>query len=272
MINIVPFEKIFIILYLFVYIYFRSLILYLKNMVKCLNCSFESDGKYCPSCGQEMEIKRLKVNTIFHDVTHGILHWENSILKTFRQLLFKPGDTAKNYITGLRKSYVKPFSYFIFIQTVYVLIFHRMSEKYFAFANFNITQTDNMKDKMEHVQHIVSANINYFNYIMPLSFALFFFLLFKKKYGVNYAESIAISFYWLGTTLVFGIALMLISLINVKVWDARFLVNFLYLTFAILQFTHMPKFKGILKSFLIIFLSYIIFVLFVAALLLLFIF
>jgi len=261
-----------LLLYLAVYADFSLFFLYNAIMNKCLNCGTESGGKFCPSCGQEMAINRLEVKTIFHEVTHGILHWENSILKTFRQLLFKPGITAKNYISGLRKSYVKPFSYFIFIQTVYVLIFHRMSEKYFAFVNFTVQQSENMKDKVEHMQHLVSANINYFNYVMPLSFALLFFLFFKKKYGVNYAESIAISFYWLGTTLVFGIILMLLSLISVKVWDARFFVNFVYLTFAILQFTHMPKFKGIIKSFLIIFLSYLIFILFVGGVLLVYVF
>ena len=269
MINIVPFERKIIILYLIVYAYF---ILNISTciMSKCLNCGTESGGKFCPECGQEMEVKRLKVKTIFHDVTHGILHWENSILKTFKQVLLYPGVSAKNYISGLRKSYVKPFSYFIFIQTVYVVIFHWMSGKYFAFVSYNMTYSDNMKDKMEQIQHLVSANINYFNYFMPLSFALFFYLFFRKRTGINYAESIATSFYWMGTTLVFGIVLMLLSFINIRIWDARMIVNLIFLTFAIIQFTGLPKIKGIFKSFLVVILSYFTFIVFVFVILFLY--
>jgi len=238
----------------------------------CLNCGAESEGKYCPVCGQETNVKRLEVKTIFHDVTHGILHWENSILKTFRQMLFKPGITAKNYISGLRKSYVKPFSYFIFIQTVYVLLFHAMSDKYFAFVSYTIKSSDDAKEKVEQMQHLVNAYLNYFNYLMPLSFALYFFLFFRKKMNVNYAESLALSLYWIGTTLVFGILFMLLSLIDFRFWNVRFFVNTLFLIFAIVQYTKLPWIKGILKGILVVFLSNITFLIFVGAVLYLFVY
>ena len=236
-------------------------------MKKCLNCGAESDGKYCPDCGQEMEIKRLQVKVIFHEVTHGILHWDNSILKTFRKLLFNPGGTAKEYISGLRKSYVKPFSYFIFIQTVFVIIFHLISGKYFAFVDYSISSADSTKEALEQIQHEINAYINYLNYFLPVFFALYFFLFFRKKMGLNYAESLALSFYWLGTTLVFGIVLMLLSLIDIRIWDARLTVYFIFLIFAIIQYAHLPKIKGFFKSILIVFLSYVSYSIFVALIL-----
>ncbi|MDD5363496.1 MAG: DUF3667 domain-containing protein [Ignavibacteria bacterium] len=237
-------------------------------MTKCINCGRESDGKYCPSCGQEVEIKRLEAKLILHDITHGVLHWENSILKTFKFLLINPGGTAKNYISGLRKPYVKPFSYFIFIQTIYVIFFHSMNEKYFAFLNFTVNNGGAMQDKIEQMQHVINAYINYFNYFMPVFFALFYYLIFRKKTGINYAESLVIAFYWIGTTLIFGVVLMIISLINIGFWNARIMVSYLFLVFAILQFTGMPKFKGILKATLVIFLSYTAYGVFVGAILL----
>jgi hypothetical protein len=236
-------------------------------MAKCLNCGTESDGKYCPGCGQEVALKRLEAKTIFHDVTHGILHWENSILKTFKMMLLNPGGTSRDYISGQRKSVVKPFTYFIFIQTVYVLFFHRMSGQYFAFLNFSFKTADTMQGKIEQMQHVVNAYINYFNYFMPIFFALYFFLFYKKKTGVNYAESIALSFYWIGTTLVFGIFLMLLSLIDIRIWNLRFILNFIYLVFAVMQFTKMPKVKGMFKSILMIFLSYFTYAVFVSLIL-----
>jgi hypothetical protein len=239
-------------------------------MKNCTNCGEESDGKYCHNCGQEIEIKRLEVKTIFKDVTHGILHWENSILKTFKKLLFKPGDTVRNYISGRRKLYVKPFTYFIFIQTVYVVFFHRMSGKYFAFLNFTITDPESMHEKVQQMQNMVSTYINYFNYFMPIFFALFFYLFFRKKTGVNYAESIAISFYWIGTTLIFGIALMMLSLIEIRIWNARIIVNIIFLLFAILQFTGLHNPKSVIKGIITVILSYITYATFVGLILLIY--
>lgn len=236
-------------------------------MGNCNNCGAESGGKYCPECGQETTVKRLEVKTIFHDITHGILHWENSILKTFRALLTSPGITASNYISGMRKAYVKPFSYFIFIQTVYVLVFHSLSDKYFVFMNYTINAQESMKGEIEHLQHAVNAYINYFNYFMPVFFALYFFLFFKKKTGVNYAESMALSFYWVGTSLVFGIALMLLSLIDIRIWSLRFIITPVYLIFATLQFSKTPKFRDITKGILTVFAGYITYVLFIAIIL-----
>jgi hypothetical protein len=244
--------------------------LYLQ-MGKCLNCGTEFTGKFCPECGLESEIKRLEVKTIFHDITHGILHWENSILKTFRQLLLKPGDTVKNYISWQRKTLVKPFTYFIFIQTIYVILFHSLKEQFFAFMNLNITTTDATASEVDQVQHLINSYVNYLNYFMPVFFALFFYLFYKKKTGINFAESIAISFYWIGTTMVFSVILMLLSLIDIRIWDARILINFIFLVFAVLQFTKGPKFKGLLKSLLVLFLTSVSYGLFVLLILFIYI-
>lgn len=239
-------------------------------MKECKNCGAESDGKYCKNCGQETEIKRLEVKTIFHDVTHGILHWENSILRTFRYLLLKPGGTVRDYVSGLRKSYVKPFSYFIFIQTIFVILFHTMSGKYYAFASYSIKDTGDNPGQAEQMQHLMSNYINYCNYFMPVFLALYLYLFFRKKAGINYAESLAGSFYWVGTTLVFSIVLMILSLIDERIWGAGIMINSIFLLFAIIKYTNIKNFTGFIKSILTVFLSYITYGLFVGILLLLY--
>jgi hypothetical protein len=223
-------------------------------------------GKYCSQCGQE-RVKRLEVKSIVRDVLHGILHWENSVLKTLLSLLKNPGKTTKDYVTGKRKSFVKPFSYFISIQTIFVIVFHRMSENYFAFLNVKSTGTsENSPIVVSEIQHLVSQYINYFNYFMPVIFAFYFYLFFRKKTGVNYAESLAISLYWVGTTLIFSIALMMLSFLEIRIWNVRFVVSLGFYIFAIIKFTDISIFKGILKGLSITALSYTTFVLFVTAL------
>ncbi|HAX48240.1 MAG TPA: DUF3667 domain-containing protein [Ignavibacteria bacterium] len=239
-------------------------------MDTCTNCGNEFSGKYCPECGQG-RIKRLEVKTIVHDVTHGILHWENSILKTFKALLFKPGKTVNEYIEGKRKHYVKPFSYFIFIQTLFVVFFHRLSEKYFAFINYTITgDSGKFPEKALEFQHMVSQNINYFNYFMPVIFAFMLYLFFRKKKGINYAEALAASFYWVATALVFSVLLMLISILDVRTWNLRFAASTVYYIICIKTFSGESWGKGIIKGILVTALSYIIFVLFIVILVVLY--
>lgn len=236
-------------------------------MKTCLNCGVESADKYCSNCGQEINVKRLEVKTIIKDVTHGILHWENSILKMFRQLLVFPGTTARNYVAGIRKPYVKPFSYFIFLQTIFVILFHQTSGKYFAFINLSFTPSSALHSQFEQYQQIVNSYINYFNYFMPLVFALYFYLFFRKQLGINYAEGLACAFYWIGMTLVFGIILMLLTFLDVRIRNIRIVINLIFLTFAIVQYSGSVNFRTILKSILVIILSYVTFILFIGAVL-----
>ncbi len=235
-------------------------------MEKCSNCGNEFEGKYCHHCGQE-KVKRLQVRSIVHEVTHGILHWENSILKTFRSLLLNPGQTVKDYISGKRKSFIKPFSYFIFIQTIFAVVFHRMSEKYFAFMNVKVT-SDSAEEltRISEIQHIVGQYVNYFNYFMPVILAFFFYLFFRKKTGVNYAESLAAAFFWVGTTLVFSVVLMLLSLIDIRIWNARFFIGTVFYIYAMIKFSDISLVKGILKGMAVTTLSYITYILFVSVL------
>ncbi len=229
-------------------------------MEKCINCNMEFTGKYCHNCGQE-KVRRLEVRTILHDVTHGILHWENSILRTLKQLMLGPGTIVKDYITGRRKSYVKPFSYFIFMQTLFVIVFHLMSGKYFAFMNVTFNSgSDAVQSRVLEIQHLVSSYVNYLNYFMPVVFAFYLYVFFRKKTGINYAEALAASFYWVGTSLVFSIILMLFAVFDVRIWNARFLVSTVFYVLAILQFSGRPLLSGIIKGILTVFLSYLSFV------------
>lgn len=237
-------------------------------METCKNCGAELTGKYCSNCGQENLTGRLSVGHLFKDATHGILHWESSILKTFKELILRPGKFIRVYIDGKRKSFVKPFSYFIFIQTVYALAFHWFSEKYFAFVGGSITVngeiTESQAAKIEAIKHTVTSNITYFNYAFPLILAVFWLLFLKKKTGINYAESLVSGLYLIGTTLFFGIILMLLSNFSSQIWEIRFGVNYIYIIVAYIQYSGYKLFKGIIRGLILTLLSYIVYVILVS--------
>lgn len=225
-------------------------------MKKCKNCGIESGGKYCPDCGQEVSPKRMTVKLVFKDSTHKFLHWENPSLNTIRQLLIWPGKTAKNYLSGAKKSLIKPYKFFLSWQTLHVLIFHWLSKNYFSYLNEGkrLNTPENKENLM--IQQILSDNIKYFDYLIPLFFAFFFYIFYRRKTGINFAESLSVSFYWISITLIFSIIFMFLSLIYIKFWTTAIIVNIVFLTFAVMRFTGNMKFKGALKGTVMVILSY----------------
>lgn len=226
-------------------------------MVKCVNCRRESDGKYCPECGEKMLVVRMRVKTIFYDKLYEITHWENTVLYSLKHLLLSPGNTVKNYIHGIKKNIVKPFKYFLSVTSVNIVLFHWLNKRYFDYyisssGNF----TTEALEKEKEVQAILSANINYFETILPFFFSFFFFLLYRKKSGVNFAESIAISFYWFGTMMVLSSFTMLLSLVDIRFWYGGIILDIIYLFIAALQFTGSAKVPDIIRTVLFIVLSY----------------
>jgi len=237
-------------------------------MKKCRNCGFESEYKFCPDCGQEVTPNRMTVRLVFKDSTHRFLHWENPSLNTIRQLLIWPGRTAKNYISGAKKSLIKPYKFFLSWQTMHVLIFHWLSKNYFDYINEG--KKINTPDGKESVlvQQIMSDNIKYFDYLIPLFFAFFFYLFYRKKTGINFAECLSVSFYWISVTLIFSILFMFLSLIYVKLWAAAVIINIVFLTFASMRFSGNMKFSGAAKGAGVVILSYAAY-LFIASLIIL---
>jgi hypothetical protein len=89
--------------------------------MKCKNCSTESDGKYCPNCGQELAIHRVTVPHLLHEIVHTFTHLEKGFLYTLKKLLTDPGRMQRDYLEGFRAYYQKPFSMFFICATISAL-------------------------------------------------------------------------------------------------------------------------------------------------------
>jgi hypothetical protein len=229
-------------------------------MKECKNCGTKSNWKFCHNCGQEVDIKRLTSKTVFHEIVfRGIFNFENSKIKTFKSILLSPGDSVRDYIYGKRVKHVKPFIYFLSIQTVFVLVFHWFSGNYYEYLNAN---SENRSD-LEQMEHVIKAYSNYLDYFLPIFFSLFFYLFLKKSRGVNYAESVVASLYWLGTSLIFSVIFMVLSLYDARLWNAGILATSIFLIFAIMQFSEQMNIRGFIKGLLIIICSFITYTLFV---------
>jgi len=79
----------------------------------CLNCGAALMGGYCHECGQRAHVHRT-LSAFWHDLAHGVLHFEGKIWRTLPLLAWKPGDLTRRYIEGQRATFVSPIALFLF--------------------------------------------------------------------------------------------------------------------------------------------------------------
>jgi len=79
----------------------------------CLNCETPLTGDFCHACGQRAHVHR-SLAAFFHDILHGVFHFEGKIWDTLPMLAWKPGELTRNYIEGKRMRYVSPIALFLF--------------------------------------------------------------------------------------------------------------------------------------------------------------
>lgn len=79
----------------------------------CLNCGTALIGSHCHQCGQAAHIHRT-MSAFFHDVAHGVLHFDGKTWRTLPLLAWKPGELTRRYIAGERARFVSPMALFLF--------------------------------------------------------------------------------------------------------------------------------------------------------------
>lgn len=79
----------------------------------CLNCGTALIGSHCHSCGQAAHVHKT-LGAFFHDLLHGVFHFEGKIWRTVPLLALRPGKLTREYIDGRRASYVSPIALFLF--------------------------------------------------------------------------------------------------------------------------------------------------------------
>lgn len=79
----------------------------------CLNCGDALNGVYCRSCGQKAHVHRT-LGAFWHDLLHGVLHFEGKTWRTLPMLVWRPGELTRRYVEGERAKFVSPMALFLF--------------------------------------------------------------------------------------------------------------------------------------------------------------
>ena len=167
-----------------------------KTEKRCLNCNSIVEGNYCSKCGQPIDSSRINIKHLMEELQSGIFHINKGLIYTTKELLLRPGSTIRNYISGKRVKYSKPFTFLIIWGAVYSIIFHFFN--YFPMTEMN----DQSSEVLQYIPLFHWSSINYSLvalFLMPI-YAFSSYLLFHRK-GYNYTEHLVVFSYIQGATI-----------------------------------------------------------------------
>ncbi len=88
----------------------------------CLNCGTVLIGPHCHQCGQSGHVHRT-ASALFHDIAHGVFHFEGRTWHTLPLLFWRPGELTRRYVAGERVNFVSPMALFLFSVFLMVAVF-----------------------------------------------------------------------------------------------------------------------------------------------------
>lgn len=183
----------------------------MEKTTLCKNCNHRFHGNFCNHCGQAADTHKLSLHHIWHDLQHGLFHFDNGIFYTSKQLLTRPGNAIRDFINGKRVRYFKPLSFVIVLATLYGLLNHYLIDK--SFDEQHIQTANDVVDAYEKVTRWIFNHLAYAALILTFTTTLASHLVFKKQ-GYNLAEHLVLNTYYRGLVLVIALLLFPLSYLS----------------------------------------------------------
>lgn len=92
-------------------------------MKSCVNCGFENDSSFCPSCGQKLDVKRVTVKGLFSDLFSKWFGLDNQFSRTVHRLTTHPEVVLKIFLQGNRTRFLGPLAYLVVMTALMLLSF-----------------------------------------------------------------------------------------------------------------------------------------------------
>ena len=117
----------------------------------CRNCGTKLVCSDCHHCGQRADVHRT-LSAFFHDLLHGVLHFEGKIWRTLPLLVWHPGKLTREYIDGKRAKYVSPIALFLFVVFLSFAVFQLLGGSKALLENIEIDGSAVRSAEAEYAQ------------------------------------------------------------------------------------------------------------------------
>ena len=215
--------------------------------MNCKNCNnkLRTDYAFCPNCGARVIRNRITVKNLWYDAVERFFNVDNTFITTFTHLFTRPEEVIGGYISGVRKKYLNPISYFtIAVSMGGLFIF--LSQEFFPDAmnfQFSNLSMDTERDKFaaDFGKKFQATLFKYQSlfYILTIPFlALVSKLVFIDKKQYNFSEHFVINIYGYSQ-----LSICINTLYIMLMWNSKLLyyVSMCNIVFQILYFTFVFK-------------------------------
>jgi hypothetical protein len=244
-----------------------------RTETNCLNCGADVVGKFCHHCGQEnIEVR----DNFFHMVSHtfaDFFHYDSKFFRSVTPLFSKPGFLTTEYLDGRRNRYIHPLRLFFFVTIIMVIVANSYYKKFeteimrdTVVTTSSATSTDeealqkqeNMKTKIKAMVNKTFNSINvylkYISFLLLPIYALVFKLLYRKQKRF-YVDHVIYMMHLQSFVYVIIIIMMLIAMFitpAAREWWSRVAVmaTFIYLIISLRKVYGQSWFKTVVKSFI----------------------
>jgi hypothetical protein len=140
---------------------------------------------------------------LWHDIQHGLFHFDSGILFTIKELFTRPGHTIREFIEGKRVKHFRPLSLIIVISTIYGLLFHYFHVQ--QQLDVKITGIENAPEKIEKLSDWMATHYAWVTLLTIPFYAVGSFFAFKKQ-GYNFIEHCVLNSFLAAQRLIVHIA------------------------------------------------------------------
>lgn len=218
--------------------------------MECKNCGNLFEGKFCSNCGQSSDTHRLDVHFLWHDIQHGLFHYDAGLIYSFRELFSRPGHSIREFIQGRRIRHFKPISMVIVLAVFYGLFYHTFgidnTRPFISAENQDIDYASYNEWIAMHFSWLTLASIPFYTFGTFICF---------RKQGYNLTEYFILNTFKASQRLFVHIATFPLLVFYSGTAHIKTLLAFFYLTDILLGFitnvqffNHLPKGKTILLS------------------------
>lgn len=165
--------------------------------MECKNCkaNLSEESDYCYSCGGKVIRNRLTMRNLFENFVESFFSYDNQFLRTLKHLFSKPWEVVDSYVSGTRKKYISPLSFFA-ISVTFSGLYVFVVKNYFM-DSFAMPQAYDNAASAKIGPDILKITLEYYSliyFLMIPGLALMSkIVFFNKRY--NYTEHIVIFFY-----------------------------------------------------------------------------
>ncbi|PKB15827.1 DUF3667 domain-containing protein [Flavobacterium sp. 5] len=158
----------------------------------CKNCHQTYTGHYCNNCGQPAETHKINIHYLWHDIQHGLLHFDKGIAYTAKQLFTRPGHSIREFIEGKRVRHFKPISLVMVLATAYIALIHILDIEMFVKTKEAVDTNPNIN--IEKLGDWLSSHFAWITLVFIPLHTIGTAICFRKQ-GYNFIEYLVLNTY-----------------------------------------------------------------------------